>query len=121
MKKYLSIALGAIIGANLRLGISAVSSFMGFPFFLGTFLVNMSGAFIAGFIIHKIKSQSSHKSDFLMTGLLGSFTTFSMMTYEQYMLLSVGDYPTFLIYFAVNLAAGVLLASIGYRIGGRSG
>lgn len=120
MKKYLYIALGAIIGANLRLGISAISSFMGFPFFLGTFLVNMSGAFIAGFIIHRLNDQGDHKRDFLVTGLLGSFTTFSMMTYEQYMLLSVGDYPTFLIYFAVNLTAGMLLASIGYKIGGKT-
>lgn len=118
MKRYLYIAAGAMIGAMLRLSISSVSSSAGLPFFTGTFLVNMCGAFFAGFILFRINSDSGHKKDFLITGLLGTFTTFSMLSYEQFMLLVTGDYILFIVYLVINLSGGLALASMGWKLSG---
>ncbi|WP_411842077.1 fluoride efflux transporter FluC [Salinicoccus sp. HZC-1] len=118
MKRYLYIAAGAMIGAMIRLSISFVSSSAGLPFFTGTFLVNMIGAFSAGFILYRISMDRSHKKDFLITGLLGTFTTFSMLSYEQFMLLIFGDYVLFVTYLALNLFGGLTLASLGWKLSG---
>lgn len=119
MKRYLYIAAGAMIGAVLRLTISLVSAYAGLPFFTGTFIVNMLGAFAAGYIMCRIIEAGSRGKDFLITGLLGSFTTFSMLSYEQYMLLAIGDYVMFTVYIAINLMSGLILAALGWQIAER--
>lgn len=119
LKRYLYIAAGAMIGAVLRLTISLVSAYAGLPFFTGTFIVNMLGAFAAGYIMCRIIEAGSRGKDFLITGLLGSFTTFSMLSYEQYMLLAIGDYVMFTVYIAINLMSGLILAALGWQIAGR--
>ncbi|WP_017549190.1 fluoride efflux transporter FluC [Salinicoccus carnicancri] len=119
MKRYSYIASGAMIGAVLRLTISLVSAYAGLPFFTGTFIVNMLGAFAAGYIMYRIIETGDRGKDFFITGLLGSFTTFSMLSYEQYMLLSIGDYVMFTVYIAINLMSGLILAALGFQIAGR--
>ncbi|SFK94586.1 fluoride efflux transporter FluC [Salinicoccus halodurans] len=118
MKRYLYIAAGAMIGAVLRMSISLISASAGLPFFTGTFLVNMAGAFAAGFFLYRIIENRKRGKDFLITGLLGSFTTFSMLSYEQYMLLTIGDYVMFIVYIAINLLSGLILAALGWQIAG---
>lgn len=121
MKRYLYIATGAAIGASLRLSISFIAASAGLPFYTGTFLVNMAGAFFAGFLLYRITVNKGLGKDFLITGLLGSFTTFSMLSYEQYILLTSGDYIIFMIYLAANLLSGLILAALGWNLaGGRS-
>jgi len=119
LKRYLYIAAGAMIGAVLRLSISLFSSYAGLPFFTGTFIVNMIGAFAAGYVTCRIIEAGSLRKDFLITGLLGSFTTFSMLSYEQYMLLAIGDYVMFTVYAAINLMSGLTLAALGWKIAER--
>ncbi|WP_342387263.1 fluoride efflux transporter FluC [Salinicoccus bachuensis] len=118
MKKYLFISLGAMIGALLRSSISFATVSGASPFFMGTLIVNMSGAFVAGVLLRRFHDREGHLRDFLITGLLGSFTTFSMLTYEQYLLLSYGEYFIFIIYLAVNMAGGFCLALLGWKAGG---
>ena len=118
MKKYLYISLGAMIGALLRFSISYAATAVASPFFMGTLIVNMLGAFIAGVVLKKYHAREGHLRDFLITGLLGSFTTFSMLTYEQYLLLSYGEYLIFLIYRTINIAGGFCLALLGWKAGG---
>lgn len=118
MKRYLFISLGAMIGALLRFSISFATASDASPFFMGTLIVNMIGAFIAGVLLRRFHGSEGHVHDFLITGLLGSFTTFSMLTYEQYLLLSYGEYFIFLIYLAVNMAGGFCLALLGWKAGG---
>ncbi len=118
MKRYLYIAAGAMIGALLRFSFSFFTESASLPFFTGTFLVNMIGAFAAGFFLYKIVQNDGRGNDFLITGFLGSFTTFSMLSYEQYMLLTIGDYVMFVVYLAINLFSGLILAALGWKVSG---
>ncbi|MCG1009401.1 CrcB family protein [Salinicoccus sp. ID82-1] len=118
MKKYICISLGAMIGASLRFAISVAAASMMLPFFIGTLAVNMFGAFAAGAVLSKFKGPTGYFQDFLITGLLGSFTTFSLLTYEQYVLLSTGDYLIFTVYGAINMFGGLSMILLGWKAGG---
>lgn len=118
LERYLYIAAGAMIGALLRFSFSLITVSAGLPFFTGTFLVNMIGAFAAGFLLYRIVQNDGRGNAFLITGLLGSFTTFSMLSYEQYMLLTIGDYVMFMVYLAINLFSGLILAALGWKVSG---
>ncbi|MFC3418458.1 fluoride efflux transporter FluC [Salinicoccus hispanicus] len=118
MKKYICISLGAMVGASLRFAISMAAASLMIPFFIGTFAVNMVGAFAAGTLFAMLHGQKGHVRDFLITGLLGSFTTFSLLTYEQYVLLSNGEYFTFILYGALNMFGGLCFVLMGWKAGG---
>lgn len=107
-----------MMGASLRFAISMAAVFLTAPFFIGTLIVNMVGAFTAGLLIAKLKGRTGHLRDFLITGLLGSFTTFSLLSYEQYVLLSGGNYVVFALYGAINMFGGLCLALLGWKAGG---
>lgn len=117
MNRYLSIGAGAALGALLRFLLSIGTLTLQLPFYSSTLIVNMAGALLIGFFIAKELKPSMHS--FLTTGFLGSFTTFSMLSYEHYLLLSYGDYVMFLIYLGVNLLLGVVLVFLGFTLGGK--
>src|SRR5690625_1694667 len=117
MNKYLSIGAGAALGALLRFLLSIGALTLQLPFYSGTLIVNLAGALLIGFFIAKELKPSMHS--FIITGFLGSFTTFSMLSYEHYLLLSYGDYLMFFIYFAINLFSGVIAVFLGFTLGGK--
>ena len=75
------VALGGAIGSVLRyLAIQGVMLRLHpAPFPLGTMLVNIIGSFIIGALMMKFASQTNGDAArlFLVTGILGGFTTFS--------------------------------------------
>ena len=75
----LQVALGGAIGASLRF-LAGVGIFRltgpGFP--LAILSVNILGSFLMGVsVVFAAKTANTHLSPFVMTGLLGGFTTFS--------------------------------------------
>lgn len=80
----LSIALGSVLGAWLRWGISLKfnSVFAHIPF--GTFIVNLVGAFIIGLAVSLFSNSSitPNYKLFLVTGFCGALTTFSTFSVE---------------------------------------
>ncbi|CEA00926.1 Putative fluoride ion transporter CrcB [Jeotgalicoccus saudimassiliensis] len=117
MNKYLSIGAGAALGALLRFLLSIGALTLQLPFYSSTLLVNIAGALLIGFCI--AKELKPKNSGFLITGFLGSFTTFSMLSYEHYLLLSYGDYVMFIIYLGLNLFAGIIAVFLGFTLGGK--
>src|SRR5699024_12430855 len=87
------------------------------PFVSGTLLVNMAGGVLIGYIIAIELVPAMHS--LLITGFLVSFTTFSMLSYEHYLLLSYGDYAMFLVYLGSNLILGVIAVFLGFTLGGK--
>ncbi len=86
MKNYLLISVGAIIGACSRFYLQ--------HFFKHTFLhiwtINILGSFFAGFcysILQKYLPNSFYQP-LLLTGFLGSFTTFSAFSSSSFKLLN---------------------------------
>lgn len=87
MNRYLLIAIGAALGANARylVGIWAGNR-LGADFPYGTFIVNVIGSFVVGFLLTlgTERLQVSPEARLLLAvGFLGSFTTFSSYAVES--------------------------------------
>ena len=110
------VALGGAIGASLRYlsNVSAMRIFgPGFPY--STLFVNILGSFAMGVLIVALaKKGGTHLAPFLMTGILGGFTTFSTFSLDSFTLWERGDITTALAYVAgtVILSLGALAAGI---------
>ena len=42
-----------------------------------------------------------------------------MLSYEQYLLLSYGDYLMFIVYLGINLSLGLAAVFLGFTLGGK--
>ena len=106
------VALGGAIGAALRylagVGILRLVGLHDFPVAILT--VNVVGSFLMGvFVVLAAERGLTHLSPFVMTGLLGGFTTFSAFSLETMTLIERG---------ATGQAALYVLLSVGLSVGG---
>ena len=88
---FLYVGLGGAVGAMLRYAISLIPYKGGFP--LLTFVTNILGALLIGFIVGYASKRNVNDSLmlFLKTGLCGGFTTFSTFSLEAYNLFVSGS------------------------------
>lgn len=82
MPAFLQVAIGGALGSVLRYGVTLAAGRMtGLP--LGTLAVNVAGSFVMGFLAAVLVTRGNqHLAPFLMTGLLGGFTTFSAFSLD---------------------------------------
>jgi CrcB protein len=112
MPVLLQIALGGAIGAVCRhlMGVH-VSRLAGSGFPWGTLAVNVLGSFIMGLavmvLIRRADASLNHLAPFVMTGILGGFTTFSAFSLETMLLIERGRPGLALAYVAGSVAFGV--------------
>lgn len=107
----LQVALGGAIGAALRflsgMGIAKLVG-SGFPFAILS--VNVIGSFLMGFlVVATAKTGQAHLNPFLLTGILGGFTTFSAFSLDAVTLFERG---------AIGQSALYVLASVSLSIAG---
>ena len=111
----LSVALGGAIGATLRwlTGLLTLRVMgQGFPW--GTVTVNILGSFLMGVLVVALADRGGLRAaPFLMTGLLGGFTTFSAFSLDAVALLERGD----LSLAAAYVGGSVLLGLAGLVLG----
>jgi CrcB protein len=106
------VALGGAIGAACRylvgVGMMRVLGPADFP--LAILTVNIIGSFLMGtFVVAAAQKGLTHMSPFVMTGVLGGFTTFSAFSLEAITLMERGQIA----------AAGAYVAlSVGLSLGG---
>ena len=104
----LPVAIGGAIGATARYltGVVAVRVMgPGFPW--GTMTVNIVGSFLMGVIVIYMAERSGHRlSPFLVTGILGSYTTFSSFSLDALEIYERGQIGIAAIY----VTASVLLS-----------
>ncbi len=110
---YLLVFIGGGLGASLRHTINMVFTRTfgtGFPYH--TFFINVSGSvvmgLIAGYLAFKGEA-SQHWRLFLMTGILGGYTTFSAFSLDTALLYERGE---------VALAAAYVVGSVALSIAG---
>lgn len=87
---------------------------------LGTFCINLSGAFVIGllFALTSRKLVSSTLQVILATGFLGGYTTFSTMSWESMQLVRGGSTRGGLLYLGGSMLLGLLAATLGLMLGG---
>ena len=101
----IQVALGGAIGASGRYltGVATIR-LMGPGYPWGTLAVNVVGSFAMGALIVVLAHTSGTKfAPFLMTGILGGFTTFSAFSLDAVTLYERGQ---------IGLAAGYVVASV---------
>ena len=128
MHQILLVAAGGAIGASLRFGMASwVSSWASsgshtvVP--VGTLTVNLFGSLLIGWLWGMFLSQSEvpiRLQLFLITGILGGFTTFSSFSLENLQLLENGQYRSFIFYLLVSNLGGIALAFAGFKLSGSS-
>jgi len=94
MRDVLFVAAGGAIGAALRYGIGAgITARTGEGFPWHTLVINVVGAFLIGMLLALPWTGMSSGAPwrlFLITGILGGFTTFSTLSYESIELATQG-------------------------------
>ncbi len=119
MPVLLQVAFGGALGASLRyLSGAMMLRVMGSGFPYGTMFVNVVGSFLMGllafYLLERMDGGLSRYAPFLMTGLLGGFTTFSAYSLDALYLLERGRYASASVYMggSVVLAIGALFLGI---------
>src|SRR3984893_19579696 len=99
---YLLVFLGGGLGASLRHSVNiACAKCIGTAFPYGTFIINISGStvmvLIAGYLALKGEASQPWRL-FLMTGILGGYTTFSAFSLDTAVLYERGELAPALFY-----------------------
>ncbi len=110
------VALGGAIGALGRhmtnLGVARLLG-VGFPY--GTALINVLGSFAMGVLfVMLVERGISRQVPFLMTGVLGGFTTFSAFSLDTLALVEKGQPTAAMVYVvaSVGLSLGAIAAGL---------
>ena len=111
----LSVALGGALGASARyltnVGVMRLAG-PGFPY--GTILANVLGSFLMGVLVVTLARRGGMAyAPFLMTGVLGGFTTFSAFSLDTLTLFERGDIELAGLY----VGASVLLSLAAIALG----
>jgi len=110
---YVLVFIGGGLGSTLRHIVNVVSPrILGTAFPYHTFIINITGSIvmglIAGYLAFKGEASQPWRL-FLMTGILGGYTTFSAFSLDTALLYERG---------ALGLAAFYVLGSVGLSIAG---
>jgi fluoride exporter len=118
---YIAVGLGAVVGANLRYVIATWAADRwgaGFPF--GTFIVNVSGAFVIGLFLAAVAARTGFGPLvrlFVVTGFLGGYTTFSSYAWEALALASAETWARFGVYVVGSNLLGLAGVWVGAKLG----
>lgn len=118
MQAALLVFFGAGLGGTLRHGVNLAALRLGagaFPY--GTLFINVAGSFAMGLLAGWFAARGEFASQpirlFLMTGVLGGFTTFSAFSLETVLLWERGEGASA----AAYVAASVCLSLAGLVAG----
>lgn len=109
---FILVGIGGGIGAAFRAFLSdQVKRKWKGHYPMATFLINITGSFLLGLIIH-YHADNMWKL-LLGTGFMGGYTTFSTFHYEAVLLIEAGRKKLYLLYYVLSVAGGLLAAAAG--------
>ena len=118
---YVLVFVGGGLGASLRHAVNMICARCigtGFPY--GTFIINITGStvmgLIAGYLAFKGEASQPWRL-FLMTGILGGYTTFSSFSLQTLNLIRAGD----MLGAAGNVVISVVACMLAVWIGAVAG
>ena len=122
MWQVIFVGCGGTVGALLRFGGNElVTRWAGKEFPWGTFAVNALGCLLIGLVWAWVDAREQDPEEvrlFLITGLLGSLTTFSSYSHETVTLLGNGRYGWAGLYALGSLALGLVMVVAGRALYG---
>lgn len=125
MINVLLVGLGSALGGMARYGVAmgfAARYGTGFPY--GTLFANVSGSLLIGLLFAVLLPgggrwpMGESGRFFLLTGIMGGYTTFSTFSLETANFLRAGDLRQAVIYGLTSLVACVGAAGLGIMTGG---
>ena len=115
--KLLFVFIGGGIGSVLRYGSNSILNLFLIGQ-LGTLFVNIFGSFVFGILVSIGENKSEYFNLFLLTGLLGGFTTFSQFSYDV-VTLQNNDNLYSIIYILSSVLISITMALLGIFIANR--
>jgi fluoride exporter len=117
---YFWIGVGGALGATARYAtITNAAKLLRTDFPYGTFVVNVTGSFVAGFLalflLRKLPEQENLRL-LLTTGFLGGFTTFSAFSLEALQLVQRGETGLALAYVMGSVLLSLVAVYAGYAL-----
>lgn len=116
-KGYLIVFLGAGFGGSLRHAVNVVAArLLGYGFPYGTLTVNVAGSLLlgllAGWFAHRFDPGQSWRL-FLVTGVLGGFTTFSAFSLDTAVLYERSGMAVAAFYVATSVGISLICVFLG--------
>ena len=112
------VALGSAVGGVSRFALAtAIQSRIGTPFPWGTFVINVSGSLVLGFILRYALHTSVVTPEvraLLATGFCGGYTTFSTFSYETATLVEEGAYQRAALYVLASVLLSLAAVFLGF-------
>ena len=113
---FLAVGVGAMLGAWTRWGLGALLNAVLPSLPLGTLVANLAGGFLIGvaveFFFHHVLIAPEWRL-FIITGFLGSLTTFSTFSAEAVELLATNQYGWAVLLIGSHLAGSLLMTVLG--------
>jgi fluoride exporter len=121
MRTVIGIGIAGAAGALARYELEGfVGSRIGTAFPWGTLVVNVTGAFVMGFLFVLLTERfavAPWLRSSILIGLLGGYTTFSTLTLETYRLFEDGSIGLASLNVFGSVAAGMLAIYLGVVVG----
>ncbi len=118
MTTFLSVALGGAIGASARFAVNLLAlRLFGTAFPAATLCVNVLGSLAMGVLAVLLLERASPLAPFVLTGVLGGFTTFSAFSLDALMLWERGQGGLAAVYVILSVAASLLAVVACLAIG----
>jgi fluoride exporter len=114
----LAIALGGAIGSVARYAVVLFARGLTLGFPLGTLLVNVVGSFAIGLLGFWLASKlpdADNWRNFLLTGMLGGFTTFSAFSLDTLLLVQNGRSTSAVVYVLLSVFGSLAAVFVGYQ------
>jgi CrcB protein len=113
----LAIALGGALGAGFRYAL--------FLLFEGTsgllLFENLLGSFCIGLVVCLLTTQARYQGawllPFFVTGMLGSFTSFSGFSFELFQFFEIRNFSGVIFYYSSSLVGGLVAVWAGVVMG----
>jgi len=115
---YLLVGVGSFIGGNARFVLARwVGGIVEGRFPAGTFLINVTGSFVLGFLGAVLAQRAVANADAIRlaigVGFCGGFTTFSTFEFETHALFEDGAWLTAVTNIFLSLFAGLVAVRLG--------
>jgi len=108
------VGIGGAIGASARFMVGHwAMRLMGPAFPWGTLAVNVVGSFLMGILATYVAQSDNRGAAFLLTGILGGFTTFSAFSLDTLVLIEREEILLALGYVAVSVLLSLAAISAG--------